>query len=209
MFTGFPEAALDFYDDLEMDNSRTFFQAHRHIYDTAVLAPMRALTDLLADEFGPAKIYRPHRDLRFSKDKSPYKTHQGAVVPTAPSAGYYVEVSAAGVRVAGGFYHAEPDRLAALRTAIDHELYGPELERIVAALTADGFVLGGDRLKTAPRGYPRDHPRIALLRHRSLTATFDYGFAPLVHTAALADRVRAHWRALTPLQEWITRHGAH
>src|SRR5699024_6430568 len=152
MFTGFPEAALDFYDDLEMDNSRTFFQAHRHIYDTAVLAPMRALTDLLADEFGPAKIYRPHRDLRFSKDKSPYKTHQGAVVPTAPSAGYYVEVSAAGVRVAGGFYHAEPDRLAALRTAIDHELYGPELERIVAALTADGFVLGGDRLKTAPRG---------------------------------------------------------
>lgn len=147
--------------------------------------------------------------MRFAKDKSPYEIHQGAVVLTAPSAGYYVEVSAAGVRAAGGFYHTEPARLAALRAAIDHERYGPELERIVAELVAEGFVIGGDRLKTAPRGYPRDHPRIALLRHRSLTATVDYGFAPIVHTAALADPVRAHWRALTPLQEWITRHGAH
>lgn len=59
MFTGFPEAALDLYDALAMDNSRSFFQAHLEVYDTAVLAPMRALTEGLAEELGPAKIYRP------------------------------------------------------------------------------------------------------------------------------------------------------
>jgi uncharacterized protein (DUF2461 family) len=97
-FNGFPEAALDFYDDIEMDNTKTFWEAHREVYATAVAAPMKALTAALADEFGDAKIFRPYRDVRFAKDKTPYKTHQGAFVAKGPSTGYYVQVGAPGVR---------------------------------------------------------------------------------------------------------------
>ena len=102
MFTGFPAAALDFYDDLEMDNTRSFWEAHKHVYDEAVRAPMTALVKELEPEFGPAKVYRPYRDVRFAKDKTPYKTNQGAFVATGPSTGFYVDISARGMRVGGG-----------------------------------------------------------------------------------------------------------
>lgn len=65
-FDGFPTAALDFYDDLEIANTRAWWDAHKHIYDESVLAPMKALTAALAEEFGSAKIFRPYRDVRFS-----------------------------------------------------------------------------------------------------------------------------------------------
>src|SRR3954453_2567080 len=118
-FSGFPVAALDFYDDLEMDNTQTFWTAHKDAYDTAVKAPMAALVAALEPEFGAAKVFRPYRDVRFAKDKTPYKTHQGAFVDAGPSTGWYVQLSAAGVRVGVGFYEAGTTRLAAVREAID------------------------------------------------------------------------------------------
>jgi uncharacterized protein (TIGR02453 family) len=202
-FTGFPEAALDFYDDLEMDNTKTFWEAHKDVYLTAVAAPMKALTAALADEFGDAKIYRPYRDVRFAKDKTPYKTHQGAFVAKGPSTGYYVQVGAPGVRVGVGYYEASGPRLASIREAIVEDRRGGELEQIIAAMTASGWELGGDKLKTAPRGYDAGHPRIDLLRHKSMTLGRSYGFEPVIHTTELVDRVRADWRAATPFVEWI------
>ncbi|MEP9391391.1 DUF2461 domain-containing protein [Gordonia sp. VNQ95] len=205
-FDGFPEAALDFYDDLEIDNTKAFWESHKEVYRTAVAQPMTALTDALAAEFGQAKMFRPYRDVRFSKDKSPYKTHQGAYVPVAPATGYYVQIGAPGVRVGGGVYDLGSERLSALRSAIDNERSGRELERMLTALAEAGWEVGGDRLKTAPRGYPKDHPRIELLRHKTLTVTRDHGFEPVIHTSALVDVVRADWRETTPLIDWILRH---
>jgi uncharacterized protein (TIGR02453 family) len=205
-FTGFPEAALDFYDDLEMDNTKTFWEAHRDVYASAVAAPMKALTAALADEFGDAKIYRPYRDVRFAKDKTPYKTHQGAFVAKGPSTGYYVQVGAPGVRVGVGYYEASGPRLASIREAIVEQRRGAELEDILATMTSAGWELGGDRLKTAPRGYDADHPRIELLRHKSMTLGKAYGFEPIIHTPELVDQVRADWRAATPFVEWVQRH---
>ncbi|MGB3302790.1 DUF2461 domain-containing protein [Gordonia sp. (in: high G+C Gram-positive bacteria)] len=206
-FTGFPEAALDFYDDLEADNSKVFWDAHRDTYRDSVAAPMVALTDDLADMFGAAKVFRPNRDVRFSKDKTPYKTHQGAFVAVAPATGYYVEIAAPGVKVASGFYHADTERLARIRRSIDEELHGAELEHILEVLKRKGWEIGGDRLKTAPRGWSVDHPRIELLRHRSLTVTRNYGFADIIHTPELADQVRKHWRETRPLLDWLVQHG--
>ena len=94
-FEGFPVAALDFYDDLEVDNTKAFWEEHRHVYEEAVKAPMVALAAALEDEFGAAKIFRPYRDVRFSKDKTPYKTHQGAFVAVAPATGYFATGSLA------------------------------------------------------------------------------------------------------------------
>jgi uncharacterized protein (TIGR02453 family) len=200
-FSGIPVAALDFYDDLEADNSKVFWEAHRDVYLESVRAPMLSLLSALEDEFGPGKLFRPYRDVLFSHDKTPYKTHQGAFIGVAPSTGWYVELSAAGVFVAGGFYRASPQGLAAVRTAIDGP-DGGELERITASLHRAALPIGGETVRTTPRGYAADHPRIGLLRHKSITAGRSYGFEPSIHTAALLDRVRKDWRRLRPLIDW-------
>ena len=206
-FAGFPDAALDFYDDLELDNTKSFWQAHKAVYDEAVAAPMKALTAALEPEFGAAKIFRPYRDVRFAKDKTPYKTHQGAFVRVADATGWYVELSPRGVRTGGGYYHAEPPRLAALREAIAHDTYGAELEKIIRGLERKKFTIGGDVLKTNPRGYDKAHPRIELLRHKSLSIGHVIGFEPVVHTSELLDLVREDWRRFRPLVDWfVDRH---
>ncbi|GAA5106617.1 DUF2461 domain-containing protein [Alloalcanivorax gelatiniphagus] len=202
-FTGFPVAALDFYDDLEMDNTKSFWEAHREVYKDAVEAPMKALTAELAPEFGDAKVFRPYRDVRFAKDKTPYKTHQGAFVAAGPSTGWYVEISARGTRVGAGFYEAGGPRLAAIREAMAEEKTGKALDRLLARLAKDGFEVGGEQLKTSPRGYDADHPRIHLLRHKQLFVGRSYGFEPDAIDAGLLDRVRADWKALRPLVTWL------
>jgi uncharacterized protein (TIGR02453 family) len=202
-FTGFPVAALDFYDDLEMDNTKSFWTAHKQVYETAVKTPMLALTAALEAEFGAAKVFRPYRDVRFAKDKTPYKDHQGAFVAAGPATGWYVQIGSPGVRVGVGFYEATSPRLAAIREAIADERRGAALVKIIARLRRAGWALGGDTLKTTPRGYDADHPRIELLRHRSMTLGKSYGFEPMIHTAALLDRVRKDWRAATPFVEWV------
>jgi uncharacterized protein (TIGR02453 family) len=202
-FTGFPIAALDFYDDLELDNTRSFWAQHKQVYDEAVRAPMVALTEALSDEFGPAKVFRPYRDVRYAKDKTPYKDHQGAFVAAAPGTGWYVEVGAPGVRVGAGFYGVTPDQLAAIREEIDRPVTGAHLERILTGLERQGWTRTGDRVRTAPRGWRADHPRIDLLRHRSLAMNRSYGFDELIHSAELLTAVRRDWRAARPLVEWL------
>ena len=201
-FTAIPEAAFDFYDDLEADNSRTFWNAHKQVYDDAVRAPMAALAAALEDDFGPAKLFRPNRDLRFSADKSPYKTHQGLFVTAGAATGWYLEVSAGGVRSAAGCYHADSAALKAIRAGIDSP-DGAELQRLLDDLVATGWQLGGDQLKTVPRGYTSDHPRIDLLRRRSLVVSQSYGFADFVRTPELLDRVRSDWAKARPVVDWI------
>ena len=201
-FKGFADAALDFYEDLEDDNTKSFWEAHKHVYDEQVLAPMKALTDALEPEFGTAKVFRPYRDVRFSKDKTPYKTNQGAVVSAAPATGWYVEISAAGLHAGAGFYDADAARLAVIRRAIDEDRTGAPLDELIAGFAADGWEIGGERVKTTPRGFPADHPRIELLRHKQLYVGHSYGTSGL-NSPDVLDRVRADWTRLRPLVEWL------
>ena len=205
VFTGFPVSALDFYDDLEVDNTKSYWQKHKATYDESVKAPMTALCDSLAPEFGDAKVFRPYRDVRFATDKTPYKTHQGAFVAAGPATGWYVEISARGLRVGAGFYEASGERLGRIRDAIADDKTGPRLQRILRKLERGGFEITGEKLKTTPRGYGSDHPRIELLRHKRLIAHRPYGFEGL-DSPDVADRVRSDWRALRPLVEWVARH---
>lgn len=204
MFSGFPTTALDFYEDLEVDNSKTFWTSHKSVYDADVKAPMVALLGELEQEFGPGKTFRPYRDVRFSKDKSPYKTHQGGFVEACPGVGFYVQVDASGLFVAGGYYAHTAEQLARYRAAVDDERRGRALQRVVRKLESAGFDIGGDRLATRPRGVAADHPRIELLRHRSLTAGSHLGCPDWLGTPEAADHVRQTWRAMRPLVEWFT-----
>lgn len=202
-FAGFPIAGPDFYEDLEADNSRTFWLANKHVYEASVKQPMTALIADLEPGFGAAKIFRPYRDVRFAKDKSPYKTHQGAVVHTAPGVGWYVQIGAPGLFVAGGLYAATPDQLARLRGTLDDEVRGAEFAKIVADLEQGGYTLGGDKLKTRPKGYPIDHPRIELLRHKSLVLSRMFGTPDWLTTPRAATEIRGSWETLRPVVEWF------
>ncbi|MBC2642962.1 MULTISPECIES: DUF2461 domain-containing protein [unclassified Rhodococcus (in: high G+C Gram-positive bacteria)] len=204
MFTGIPTAALDFYEDLEADNSKSFWTAHKSVYDDSVRAPMTALLAELEPEFGAGKVFRPYRDVRFSKDKTPYKTHQGGFVETRPGVGYYVQIDAAGLFVAGGFYSHTPLQVGRFRDAVDDDRRGRELVKLVKKVRSAGFEIGGDILKTRPRGVAEDHPRLDLMRHKSLTASRAYRSPDWIETPRAADEVRTAWRSMRPLVEWLT-----
>lgn len=205
-FGGFGTAALDFYEDLEDDNSRSFWAAHKDVYEREIRAPMLALMALLEPDFGPGKVFRPYRDVRFAKDKTPFKAHQGAFVPRGESTGFYVEVNAAGIRVGAGCYHLAGRPLQRYREAVDDERLGGELQTVVARLEKRGYDIGGDQLRTRPRGVGADHPRLELMRRRGLTAARSYGPEPWVHTGELADRVTGDWRAMSTLVDWLADH---
>ena len=204
-FQGIPVEAFEFYDALTAENTKAWWTAHKSQYDAVVRGPIEDLLAELADEFGEGKIFRPYKDVRFSKDKTPYKDHQGAYVPTEDSIGYYVQVSASGLMVAGGWWSSAPTQLARFRDAVD-SASGVVLEKAVATAEKGGLTLGGDVMKTRPRGVAEDHPRVDLLRHRSLTVERHGGTPAWVSTRKALTHVQKTWRAMTPLVEWLTDH---
>jgi uncharacterized protein (TIGR02453 family) len=204
-FTGFPDEGLVFYEGLEADNSKTYWTEHRHLYEECVRTPMQALADELAPEFGTPKLFRPYRDVRFSHDKTPYKTHQGAVLhhEGRGAGSVYVQLSADGLRVAGGCWRLESDQVARYRRAVDDELQGSRLQAAVDELRRLGWAIDGDQLVRTPRGYPADHPRIDLLRHKALHAAQEWPPSDWLHERTAVDRVRDAWRQLGPLNQWL------
>ena len=205
-FTGWPAAALEFFEGLEADNSREYWQAHKPVYDADVRAPMEALATALEPEFGPATLFRPYRDVRFSSDKTPYKTQVAAVLGDTGDGAYYVQLSADGLMTGAGLHVMTPGQVTRLRAAIDDERSGTALEEIVDDLAGAGFEVGGEPLKTAPRGYPKDHPRIALLRYRSCFVLRRHKPARWLGSASAVDRVRSDWTAARPLVDWLRKH---
>jgi uncharacterized protein (TIGR02453 family) len=201
-FSGWPDEALEFYEGLVADNSKIYWTRHKQTYDDCVLGPMSELVAELAPEFGEAKIFRPYRDVRFSKDKTPYKTHIGALVGSG-----YVQFSAQGLAAGDGMYHLAPDQLERYRQAVADDRAGPQLTKVIAEVEGQGIeVHGQDPLKTAPRGYPADHPRIDLLRCKGLIAWQQWPAAEWLGTAAAAGRITGFLRAARPLSTWLTAH---
>lgn len=197
-FQGFPVEALDFYEGLESDNTKTYWTAHKQIYDECVRAPLVALCEELEPEFGGVRLFRPYNDLRFARDRNPYKEHQGAVVGD-----HYLHVSAAGLFAATGYHQMAADQVEQYRKAVDDNRTGRKLERLVGEIRAKGYTVSGDALKTRPRDYPADHPRIDLLRHKGLAAWVEFGSPPWLHTAEATDHVAQAWREMAPLTRWL------
>ncbi|GAA1856903.1 DUF2461 domain-containing protein [Myceligenerans crystallogenes] len=202
-FTGIPTAALDFYEDLEADNSKAFWTARKDVYERSVREPLLALAEEVEDEFGPGKYFRPYRDVRFSKDKSPYKTQQGIWFGESSR---YVHVSAAGLFVAGGYWRTSREQLTRLRRAVALDTVGPDLVAAVGAVTAAGLTVDGERLRRVPPGFDKEHPRGDLLRHKTLTCGRDLGSPDWLTTPRAKDEIVTAWRAMEPLVAWLERH---
>ncbi len=205
-FAGIPADAAAFYTELAEHNTREWWAANADRYEASVRHPVTELTDALSAEFGEAKIYRPHRDLRYTTDKTPYKDRQGAIVQLADGMGLYLAVGPGGLTTGGGSFHNSPDQVERYRAAVDDEAAGTRLESIVEQLRGQRFEVGGDLLKTRPRGVAPDHPRVELLRHKSLIAWRDHGMPAWVASARVVGRVRTDWRAIRPLGEWLANY---
>ena len=198
-FKGWPDTAVAFYEGLEADNSKTYWLDHKEVYERDVKAPMDALLAELTAEFGETKLFRPYRDTRFSRDKSPYKTAIAARVGSG-----YVQFSADGLFAGAGMYHMMPDQLARFRQAVASDRSGKHLEKAVATVTKSGLdVHAMEELKTAPKGYPKDHPRIELLRMKGLVASRSWEPAAWLRTAGAKKRVLEALRATKPLLTWL------
>ncbi|MGH3679945.1 MAG: DUF2461 domain-containing protein [Natronosporangium sp.] len=204
-FRGWPAEALEFYEGLEADNSRTYWTARKDVYERDVRAPMLELLAELAGEFGAGKLFRPHRDVRFSADKSPYKTAIGATL----DGGGYVQLSARGLATGSGMYVLAPDQLARYRQAVAGDPTGGTLREVIAGIERHRIEVGPGAhppLKSAPRGYPADHPRIDLLRYKGLVAWRQWPVAGWLGTAAAKRRVVEFMRTTRPLDEWLAAH---
>lgn len=199
-FTGWPVEAIEFFERLEDDNTKAFWTEHKPVYEQTVKAPMEALLAELEPRFGTGKIFRPHRDVRFSKDKTPYKTNIAAHVERGP----YISLSADGFGVGTGYYMMARDQLATFRAAIDDDTTGRRLAKIVDTVTAAGLeVTSHDAVKTAPRGYAKDHPRIGLLRMKGCIAWREWEIGAWLDSAEAKDRVLGFMDTAKPLVRWL------
>jgi uncharacterized protein (TIGR02453 family) len=201
-FRGWPAEAIEFYEGLEADNSRTYWQENKVVYEEIVRGPMDELLAELAPEFGEGKIFRPYRDIRFSKDKSPYKT---AIAATLASGGY-IHFAADGLGAGCGMYMMAPDQLDRYRQAVADQRKGREIVEIVTKLRKRGIeVSAHDVLKTVPKGYPKDHPRIDLLRQKGLISWKHWPPGAWLGTRKAKNRVVEFLRTSQPMNDWLQK----
>jgi uncharacterized protein (TIGR02453 family) len=201
-FQGWRAEALEFFEGLEAENSKAYWQRNKEVYEKLVRAPMEELLAELAPEWGEGRIFRPYRDIRFSADKSPYKTVMGAMVGEG-----YVQLSAAGLSAGCGMWEMAPDQLERYREAVGDDRSGKKLTGLVAKARAAGLdVTGHEVLKTAPRGYPKDHPRIELLRYKGIITWREWPAGAWLGNRKAKDRVVEFLRASKPLNEWLRAH---
>ena len=199
-FSGWPSEAIDFYEGLEADNSKTYWNENKSVYENAVLRPMTELLADLAPEFGAGRVFRPYRDVRFSADKAPYKTSIAASLEL----GGYIQLSAEGLGAGCGMWMMAPDQLERYRQAVAADSTGQSLADLLSVLRDAGIEAGGhDVLKTAPRGYPKDHSRIDLLRNKGVISWKQWPPGAWLGKAGAEKRIVEFLRASRPLNSWL------
>lgn len=215
-FTGFPPEAISFFRELGDNNNKPWFEAHKGDYEEYVKEPSFLFAETMADRLsevaaGPAPAaspFRIYRDVRFSKDKRPYKTHLGIpfgdpAFKKGESPGFYFHLEGQRLMLGAGLHRFDRPFLGVYREAVDDEALGLRLASVVAELTGQGYEIWGETYKRVPRGYDEDHPRAELLRHSGLFAVLSSPHPPQLHTPELIDYCVAHYRAMAPLQHWL------
>lgn len=201
-FRGFPPGAIDFLRELEANNEREWFKANRARYDELLVAPARALGADLGPDFGRPHLFRPWNDTRFHPGP-PIKEQLGLAIGYEGGGGFYVELSLDGLFVAAGLHNPAPDQVERIRRLVADARTAAPLTRAIATAQAAGLRLGEPELRRAPRGYPLDHPRIELLRHRALTVSRRHPLARWIHGAGAGRRIRGELEAARPLVSWL------
>ena len=209
-FHGFGPEVFAWFAGLERDNSKAYFTATREHYETDVRGGLQAMLEELSQTFGgEVKVFRQQRNLRFAPAGSPpYKTRTYGLLHgvSGPATGLYAQLSEQGLYAGTGYHQLARDQLERFRVAVADDRIGPQLADLVAAARTEGLEVVGESLRTAPRGYPREHPRGELLRHKALVAGRSLpGMTGIGRDEAL-EHVAASWRAAEPLNAWLDEH---
>lgn len=219
-FQGFPPEAVRFLLDLRQNNNKAWFEAHRQDYEAFVLEPARLLVTVLgerlqdiapniqADPRVNGSIFRIHRDTRFSKDKSPYKTHLGLWFwegsrPKLECSGFYLQLEPPNLMLAAGIYAFTKDQLPEYRAAVVHPVHGAELAAVVDEVREQGFSLGIQHYKRVPRGCDPAHPNASLLLHSGLSAGVEDLIPDSLYSPQLVDFAVDKFAAMAPLHRWL------
>lgn len=220
-FKGFLDADGKFFKALAKKNEREWFQAHKAEFEEGWNAPMKLLLAEVRDAIDGAyahsdlddpKVFRIYRDVRFSKDKSPYKTHIGGFIPlkrggkkvTDLPMALYFHVGATETFGAAGHYMMEPESLERFRAAVADAKRGKELEKILASLAKKGFAADShDSLKRVPKGYAPEHPRAEMLKRKGLTVGFPSVPKGMLATPKLKKWLADSCKTAAPLVEWL------
>jgi uncharacterized protein (TIGR02453 family) len=208
-FEGFGPNVQRWFKGLEADNSKAYFDATRDFFEQSVRDQMDALLTELGETFGgDVKMFRQNRDIRFSPDKSPYKTNTYGVLHGSGLAahGLYASISARGLVAGSGYHVMARDQLDRYREAIADDGSGAELTKLTAEAHEAGVELWGLSLATAPRGYPKDHERIELLRRKSLSLGATRKFGRGIGRDDGLGFVAETWRAAAPVTSWLDEH---
>ena len=208
-FEGFGPDVQTWFEGLEGNNSKEYFAASRDFFEESIRDQMAALLDELSKKFGgEVKMFRQNRDIRFSPDKSPYKTNTYGVLYGAEVAaqGLYASVSARGLVAGSGYHVMARDQLDRYRESVAEDQPGAELDKLTAKAEKAGLELWGESLASAPRGYPKDHSRIELLRRKSLTLGASHAFGAGIDRADGLSFVTKTWRAAAPVTGWLDEH---
>lgn len=207
-FDGFPVDALVFLHELADHNDKAWFDANRERYERVLRGPMKGLIGELEGLFGPGKLFRQNRDIRFSKDKRPYKEWVAATVGGhRGEAARYVHLGRESMFIAAGAHQLDRERLIRFRQAVTAKTSGEALETIVADLDAKGYEIGGKTLSRGPRDADPEHPRIELLKHTGITMARSYDAGPwLQDPAEVMTRVVEVFGDAEPLIGWARDH---
>ncbi len=196
-----PADALEFLRELEDNNDREWFRAHRARYDTVLLGPAIALAERLR-HLGEPRTFRPYNDTRFHP-RPPIKEHLGVAIGYGGAGGYYFELSLDGLVVAAGLHRPAPDQLERYRAAIDDGRRAEQFETAIATAIAGGLAPAAPTLKRAPRGYPADYPRIDRLRMKELIVHRRHALEPWIHRPACDKQLQRELESARPLVEWL------
>jgi uncharacterized protein (TIGR02453 family) len=208
-FEGFGPKVQTWFKGLEADNTREYFRATRELFEESIRDQMDALLTELSEQFGgEVKMFRQNRDIRFSPDKSPYKTNTYGVLHGSDIAaqGLYASISARGMVAGSGYHLMARDQLDRYREAVAEDGPGAELATLTAAVIQKGLELWGQSVATAPRGYPKDHARIELLRRKSLSLGATLNFGRGIGRDDGLRFVGETWRAAAPVTGWLDTH---
>ncbi|MDB4958810.1 MAG: hypothetical protein JWO36_6379 [Myxococcales bacterium] len=217
-FTGFDRTAPQFFHELTAEMNRVWFTANKERYEALWVQPMTALledvTGRLGKVYAPMKLGKPklfriYRDTRFSKDKTPYKTHCAGVIPTRKgAAAMYVHLGLDEEFIGVGSYFFDDKQLVKWRKLVAADKTGKEIAGIVGKLRKAKYPVNGhDSYKKVPKGFAPDHPRAELLKMRGLTAGFPAIPKGLLHKPGLSSWLVEHARATAPMVKWLFRHG--
>lgn len=210
-FQGLPAELFNFLAGLEANNTKEYWEANRETYTECVKRPVDALKDELAAQFGPLKGFRPNRDVRFSKDKSPYKTWVGFTTTdrAVGGVGSFWQATATGMKFATGAMMLESDQLTRFRDALVDDQSGRQFDQIRKKLAKASMVVGpGDipKYKRPPAGYPKEHPRANELLWKGAIVIKSFDLANWMHSREVVDRVIEVWGGAQPLVDWFDHH---